>query len=160
MRDPEVNHARYGAELEATLAHLRGREEATVTPVSGFIAEHFRTRRLFYTFNHPTNLLLFRVATLIAKSLGARSLQRFRPDLIGEKLGDILLPINPAVRPGIAGTVSDWTDYVGLRYLLTGTGVVVQHRERRFYGLDDLVQHFYRVYDAAETSAPQRLSAV
>ncbi len=147
IRDPDFNRARYGAEIEASVAELRDREKATITPVADYIEKNFQHRRLFYTFNHPSNALIFRAAAMIAGAIGLRRLQPFRADLINEALNEILLPINPAVRLDVSETVSDWNHFTGFDYSFRPERVVAVGRNRRFYTPEEVVEHFYRVYD-------------
>lgn len=155
IRNPEVNRERYAAKVQGSIEELKNREKSTLTPISDFVAENFRKRRLFFTFNHPANELLFRVAHLLAKELGVRPLERFRNNILNERLNDILLPINPGIRDQMAPTVSDWDSYTGFRYSFNEGGQVILGKERRFYKTDELVNHFYHTYKGIGLSHPR-----
>jgi len=157
LEDVELNAARYSGVLGSTLEQLRAREKNTVTPVADFIEERCWDRRLFYTFNHPSNALLFRVAVAIGNVIGLRPMEKFRNDIINEKLNEILVPLNSVVRDRAKPTLSDWPLFTGLKFVLSSPCKVTNLKERQFYSRTELVEAFYRIYDFVQMEAAETI---
>ncbi len=59
---------RLAEEPARSLEELRARETHLDVSVTDYIAQHWQTERLFFTFNHPANRLLIQVACDLLKS--------------------------------------------------------------------------------------------
>jgi hypothetical protein len=86
---------------QATLAEMKTREleQGLDIKVSAFVEENFRITRLFYTYNHPANVVLYEVVRQLLDLLG-------REDLVVPKIKQELLrfddfPIADKVREGL-----------------------------------------------------------
>ena len=138
--------------LQATLQTLetREREQEVDIPISGFIREYFRERKLFHTFNHPSNEMLAYVIGKLAEALEIPS-----PGLPGtELLGSSRLYLHPGVRDALALTLADegimlLQETVTLReYVSRAYATYAQNREmitHTFRHLDKIDNPFLRV---------------
>jgi hypothetical protein len=138
---------RLADEPQSSLQELRTREEQLDVGVSSHIAEHWQERRLFYTFNHPTNELLLRVACDLLLAIGiAPNRQAIGPNY-REDL-DRFLPATPPIlakRLGLKfGTSTD----------TKGAAINIEEKTRFeqdkivIYPLADFVETTFRCLDA------------
>lgn len=52
-----------------SIIELQNREKSCDISISNFIAENYKTKRLFWTINHPTNALIFEISKQMVKIL-------------------------------------------------------------------------------------------
>jgi hypothetical protein len=131
---PDVGHQ--------SLQQLRLREAATDVRASDIIEEAWTTRRLFFTFNHPRTILLEAIARRLLRNAGIASGGRV-PPRFGEPLGLVVPPMVHAMRQALG------LDFGPEDEPIRGVRWPVQPGERPIqYSLQDLVDSFYRAYDA------------
>lgn len=116
------------------LDELAKRESALDIKVAPFIRENYRTERLFWTFNHPTQSVILDVARQVLSTLGIRDdLPKKAPK---EILNSTVYPILPSVKSAL-----------GLDFG-TDSKIVVRGAE---LGLLDTVTRYYSLYDKHQT---------
>ena len=151
LADEDYNRSAYGAVAAQSLGELRERERSIDVPVASFIDENFAKQRLFYSFNHPSNRLLFELAQGLARKIGLKQKYPFQPGLIPEFLSHIRPPVNPCLK-GTLAEASARRVYAGIAprdrtYVVTGRGNV------KLYTDLELASAFYSLYDQIELKA-------
>ena len=121
-----------------SLEQFRERETQCDVQMSDFVSERFQTERLFFTFNHPTSVVLCE----LAKRIGLFLSLPIEPGLArqGEFLGRVVPPVSNAIR-----------DELGLVYAdLPLVGVVSSGTGERRYEMDlaGIVRASYEAYDS------------
>ncbi|MFW7266353.1 WcbI family polysaccharide biosynthesis putative acetyltransferase [Gluconacetobacter sp. Hr-1-5] len=129
--------------IEASLAELRRREKDVDIKISDCIEEYGKGRKLFYTPNHPVNVLLFEMVRRMLYGIG---LNFDNPPSHPYTLSKINVPVYSAVRR-----------HYGLDNLAEGSFVGIDRLDytnssdtsstRVYEDLEDLVNVFYRFYD-------------
>lgn len=119
-----------------SLATLKNREVACDVIASDLIAVHERNRRLFFTFNHPTQWLLVEVAMRIAtlRGLPFDSARAAKHEPLSAVIAPSIdtLPVTAMRGPGV---------------ILGEGGTVTLERPNRFYNSEDLKALTYACYD-------------
>jgi hypothetical protein len=144
--DISFNQEHYSTIPETSLAELRRREQMADITITSIMEPLLWRQRLFFTFNHPNLLMLQMVATEILKVAGIK-IKEPMTALETEPLGLIQPPINPwivATRGIEEKTNSKWT---GLKVEKINSGNVLLGRQIN-YSLTQLVQCFFKIYDA------------
>lgn len=137
--------ARLETEAASSLAELQARELQCDVTISSEIAEHWRNKRLFFTFNHPSKWLLETVARRLLQCIACETQDTPAIHACAEPLDRII----PALLPVVA-------EYLGLQ-LPTGTlfkGCEIQLADQVkigkgvvYYELDDFIETSFRVLD-------------
>ncbi|ARE84863.1 hypothetical protein ROSMUCSMR3_03402 [Roseovarius mucosus] len=120
---------------DRSIADLMTREADCDIMISDFIAEHARTERLFFTFNHPSR----RVLNELCNRFMAHQNLAYLPDGTAEYLDRYLVP-------------SHWGNeclatYRGNDFTLGDEGTVTALGTERLYSPDELQAAFFEVYD-------------
>jgi hypothetical protein len=97
-----LDESRYDAtsvlmRFDTWLVNMREREKVLDVGISDFIAAEFRNSRLFYTFNHPTNVVMLEVCKTIAKLLSV-AFEDGRLLGVDNWLSSVSMPLHPSVR--------------------------------------------------------------
>ena len=138
--DPIDETAFAGQVRQVSISQLLKRETYCDVSISDFICDNLDRDRLFFTFNHPSRLVLSELVRRLAVELsldidippGPESLNRY---------------IVPSLWPGETAMTAD-DGYQGDDYALEDTGLVRRLPGRpRKYSLTELVQAFHEVYD-------------
>lgn len=119
-----------------SIADLIEREDDCDIRISDFIAEHARTERLFFTFNHPTRRVL---DELCNRFMAHQSLAKL-PDGTEEFLDRYLVPSHWGNNGGLA-------TYKGNDYMLGDEGTVTPLATVRHFNPDELQAAYFEVYD-------------
>jgi hypothetical protein len=137
--------ARLETEADSSFTELQTRELQCDVTISSEIAEHWRNKRLFFTFNHPSKWLLEIVARRLLQCIACKIQDSPAIDAYAEPLDRII----PALLPVVA-------DHLGLQ-LPTGTlfkGCEIQLEDQVkigkrvvYYELYDLIETSFRVLD-------------
>ena len=153
LLDVDYNEESYKDSWDATLNEfeIREKEFDTGAPVAKFIRNAASQVQLFYTFNHPTNRLLFHVAKQIARVIGVEAEFDFNNRVLIERLSDIQLPVNPFIKKTRINNGSTISYYVGYQTDGAGMRVLSAKDSRVIYTHAKLVESFYRLYDANHT---------
>jgi len=119
--------------LDETLAELRKREQEQKLDigVSDFVEQNFTRERLFYTYNHPANSVLYEVVRQLLNKLGCDDL--IVPKVEKELLRYDYFPIAPAVRK-----------YLGLQFTDDGEQYRVQNENMQRPQIVDKYLEIYR----------------
>lgn len=132
----------------SSLQELQSRERLGGVPVSDLIADQWTRRRLFFTFNHPSAALIAQYAIRVGKDLGLRPLRKIPPQLFGEPLGSLMMPVNPFVHATYQMPFGQFSAYRGAMVKATAHDVSFNLSKTTFYTAKELVEAFWRVYDA------------
>ena len=134
-------------EAPRSMAELRMREASLDVGIADHIAAHWQERRLFYTFNHPANELLIRVARDLLAYIGLTPDTSAAPAQFPEALDQFI----PALLPPLA-------ERLGLRYQGTtvtkGVGVNFADKvsyngsKHIHYPIEEFVETSFRCLDA------------
>lgn len=133
-------HAFAAQVKKVSLSQLRIRESDCDVSISDFIQHRLCTDKLFFTFNHPTRLVLAELATRITKKLNLETV-----DSLGEEsLNRYIVPsLWPTDRCGGTENV-----YQGDNYQLREGGMVERLQgPPREYSPTELTNAFFEVYD-------------
>jgi len=139
--DDDIKHSFYRlqpvredveAVLKETLAELRSREleQQLDIAVSGFVEQNFAKERLFYTYNHPANAVLYEVVRQMLDKLDYGDV--VVPRIERELLRYDYFPIAPAVRK-----------YLALEFDDDGKQYRVQNADMQ---RDDVVARYLDIY--------------
>lgn len=138
----------YPEPIESSLSELTKREEGLDLTISGRVQESFAIRKLFYTVNHPSNLLLFDMADLMMRSQG----QEFqRPRFHPYALSRINIPIYPRIRDRHSLILPEGS-FVGIsRHNLNVDAASASPKV--YEDWHELVTAFYQFYDSMYVGA-------
>lgn len=73
-----IKEKRVLRECEKSLNELEKREQDVDVKIQDWIAEHYRDEQLFYSENHPNNVLLYEYTNRILTFLGYEKTNRYR----------------------------------------------------------------------------------
>ena len=94
--------------VKASIAELQKREQTINFPISGFIEENFKKQRLFWTVNHPTNVLIFFISQQFMKILsGIDNCEYVIQNIDKELLDSYFTPILPSVQKVLNLEITD-----------------------------------------------------
>lgn len=133
---------------EKSLIELKSREERGGSAVSDLIEEHWTRRRLFFTFNHPSAALMAQYALRIGRGLGLKPMRQIHPAMLGEPLGTLALPVNPWVHQAHALQFGNFAAYRGAMVKSPAAGAPFNLNSTVYYSPTELVEAYWRVYDA------------
>lgn len=114
--------------FETALAESRQREVALPIKVMDFVERHMRQRRLFHTFNHPSNAVMWSVVTQFLQLISAKLEVPVPP--VNQYLGNVSASIPPELAEAVGINCAD--DHYRLNRAIVEPA--------------DLVRDFYRVY--------------
>lgn len=133
--------------IHSSLARLDQREMELDVRIADYLASYMGGGRLFYTMNHPTELVM---RELMMRLLGAASLAgSLRGDYIGSYLLDkIVLPFFPAIRDRykLYDNLQSY-DFKGVVIARIGRDDIELEEKAKFYSPLDLVESFYQCYE-------------
>lgn len=145
------------AEPEKSLEELKSRETDLDTTISSEISENWRTKRLFFTSNHPSSWLLETVARRLLNRISCD----IQEDPAIHKYGEPLDRIIPALLPVVAdqlglnlptGTLSKGCEIHLAEEVRLGKSVI-------YYELNELVEISFRALERQLTpDTPVRVS--
>lgn len=135
---------RYVPEVEASLNRLKKREELVDVSITGFIEKHFRKKRLFFTFNHPTMFLLRQYCKRILKKSGIPVRKKW---LSFAKDRELLNQFVPLVNPAVALPAgSDAGKHVGVSFQISQDNLVTIGKKKEYTSLE-IVKSYYQIYN-------------
>jgi hypothetical protein len=137
--------------FEKSLAQLRLREQDVDVTISDFVADEVGRRRAFYTPNHPCNFLLVEMARRLADRVDLLFSME-RAETFGYALDKIYIPIYSAIIRSQSVTFAETADYRG-RSVESATSQSIAIGDQKTYAPVELVEQFYRIYDAVFASA-------
>jgi hypothetical protein len=148
LQDLDWYRTNFADASERSLQELQSRERLGGSPVSDLIADQWTRRRLFFTFNHPSAALIAEYAVRVGKDLGLRPVRKIPPQLFGEPLGGLMMPVNPFVQETHQMPFGRSSAYRGAMVRATANDVSFNLSKPTFYTAKELVESFWRVYDA------------
>lgn len=148
LRSVDHNAERFADVPEQSLVELVQREQDCDVRMSDWLAEHRWTRRLFFTFNHPSRVALDELVRRIAQTAGLPDPAPSGGDVPFEPLGRWRAPLNPWVRSTFAPTFEDDGDFVGCDVELAGRETRALAPPVR-WDVPRLVERYYETYRAA-----------
>ena len=135
----------YESHYSLALSTMKERDLWVDIPVCNWVEEAAAERACFYTFNHPDNLILYKIALAVLENLGIRSNTGAGPRQT-PYLGNVSAAIPPGVPAAIGATwarnnytvereVKDWTslitDFYNLYRDVPDFNVLAEFNERR-----------------------------
>lgn len=132
---------------QVALQSLRQREQSSDIIVSDLLEEHWKRRRLFFTFNHPTSFLLIEIARRLGMRIGEDGDIDIYPEIFGEPLGTVI-PLFSTVREFADGRISAIGEFSRGMAIASMNGGQIAHGKARIYSLEQLVDAAYRAFDA------------
>ena len=128
-----------------SLAELKERESECDVTISPVIEEHWLTRRLFFTFNHPSRWLLEKAACRLLRHIDRAPRKNLPPHTGPEPLDRIIPALLPVVAKQLGLQLPAGTTYKGCAIeqesqATAGNRVV-------YYQLDDFIETSYRALD-------------
>jgi hypothetical protein len=145
LRSPDASYEEeWLAIARHSLVELQARERSLDVQIADVIDAQWRDSRLFFTFNHPTLLLLARVAERLLTKVGA-------PATLNSHNGHAE-PLS-LVAPPIIPQRSRFTNWAWASETSVGATISIDKRKVEMgskcsYTLPDLVAKFYCAYDA------------
>ena len=115
--------------FEKSILESTRRESDLPIKIVNFLLEKVRAVRTFYTFNHPSNIIMWEVVLQFAKLTGIAVNPSARP------------PVNPYLGEISAGIPPEMVDAVGLNFVESDYRVNGQ-----IVPFETLVADFYRIY--------------
>ncbi|MFC3124019.1 WcbI family polysaccharide biosynthesis putative acetyltransferase [Pseudoroseomonas globiformis] len=146
---PELRKT-YQDAVASSLAYLKEREDESDVKVSDLVVDGRGGMRDLYTYNHPTNQVMFRVFERITERMGVGPLRIEGDPLVRATLDGVVLPIYPflTVQNNLAPEAGSYTWLRKLPPEQRSTG-----HQHRAVELDEMVADAYRRY--AETGVTQ-----
>jgi hypothetical protein len=127
-------------EINKSLNELKRREEMVDIPIVDYIKENMYRERLFFTFNHPADLLTNEYAKRIIEHL-KKDINESEPDeLKAESLNQFI----PLVNCGV-GLPDNSNLYKGVEFSLDKNFNIITSGVKT-YNIDELVSCFYQIY--------------
>lgn len=148
LQDMDWHRTHFADAPQRSLQELQSRERLGGSPASDLIAEHWTRRRLFFTFNHPSAALMAQYALRVGKDLGLKPKRQIHPQLFGEPLGSLMLPVNPCAYQMHDLQFGQFTAYRGASLKAVTDGAPFNLAAPAYYTPEELVEAFWRVYDA------------
>jgi hypothetical protein len=130
----------------ASLSRLQTRETDVDVPISDYIEQAAKTRRCFYTPNHPYTFVLAEMGKRLADAAGI-SFDHARAAATPTLLDKIYIPTRPAIRRRFNLPFDRIPLHRGMEVTSTGGGQITLGKARSFMP-QELVTEFYRIYDA------------
>jgi len=150
--DDNYNESKYANVPEESLQELRRREQQSDIRIVDWIAERLWSQRLFFTFNHPAQILIARLALLLMRTCGINGLEKpNNGSSFGEPLGQFKTPIARWVFKKYGAAFSDLMEYKG-REIISIHGGKIFYGKSISYEVFELVENFYRVYDSSNNN--------
>lgn len=85
---------------EKSIENLRQREEKVDVPIVDYIEKNYREEQLFYTYNHPKNIVIHEYVKRILKAVGISSADEFTEEELNLAFGTLRInnfPVFPCV---------------------------------------------------------------
>tara|TARA_Y100000766_G_scaffold279221_1_gene287102 strand:- start:1418 stop:2293 length:876 start_codon:yes stop_codon:yes gene_type:complete len=142
LRSPKYNLKKFSKVPTSSLEELKRRELEVDVAITDYIEFNLKSAQLFYTFNHPSKLLLVEYARRILERLKLDS-NLNSVATIPEPLNRIILPINPISQGEEAERVIR-----GVSVDVNGGLSPKFTNAECFYTDRELIQCFYSVYDS------------
>lgn len=140
----DYNERVYGSVPDESLAELRARERDLDVTLCDWLESSYLKARLFHTFNHPSNRVLHRLAAGLAARVGLAQRYAYEDDLLPELLGEIRLPVSPAVRRRMGLPEAGNRVYAGFRS--DGAAQAGDAGRMRLYTDREIVEAFFAMY--------------
>ena len=129
---------------ERSIEELRKREASLDVSISDLIADEWRRRRLFFTFNHPSAYLLSEMARRLLLHAGVEVTRITSPGR--EPLDLVIPPVFERDAKILGSALGSSTTSRGAELLIDGGKV--QQGATRFYTHSELIEASFRAYDA------------
>lgn len=85
---------------EQSINNLREREKSVDVPIADYIEQNYCNEQLFYTYNHPKNIVIYEYVKRLLKSLGIEKSNEFTEEELNIEFGTLRInnfPIFPCV---------------------------------------------------------------
>ena len=131
--------------VERSLNELRDREKVVDVTISDYVRDNFRTKKLFYTMNHPKTVVLAEMLKRIVTSVGLEC----KPEHLegyAYHLQQINLPAFPIFQQRYMAVFKEEDVFKGVTADQENEGL---ETKPAFYDYVSLVERFYRIYDAS-----------
>lgn len=141
----------YPDSVAKSLAAQRARENSCDLRISDYIESMLQVKRLFYTFNHPTNDLLLELFHRLMSHIDISGSRQWSFDdnfLRSNALSYVIAPIHPAIQRRYCTMFE--TSGFEFRTIFSADGAVIDPMNLPVYhSTYELVSMFYKVYEEA-----------
>lgn len=131
--------------VELSLAQLRNRERGLDVAISDYVCQRFRSKKLFYSMNHPHIDLLYELLRRIYEVAALPFVPKMPPERFPYMLDQIDIPCVGMFRDRYRPTFAI-TDLIKGRSYSPETGAV-DTNVVQFFNWQELIDGFYRIYD-------------
>ena len=142
LSDPFYNKQEYGKEDAKSLDELKLREASVDIKIADFIEATRGQSRTFFTFNHPSSVLLIEYAKRICQHISGTTGNEDSIDASIEPLNQLI----PLVPPGIKCVEMGRSESKGTR-VLSVNGADIELGESATFTNEELVSQFYDIYE-------------
>lgn len=142
LSDPFYNKQEYGKEDAKSLDELKAREATVDIKIADFIESTRGESRTFFTFNHPSSVLLIEYAKRICQHIVGTKGNDDSIDASVEPLNQLI----PLVPPGIQCVEIGRVESKGTRVLAVN-GADIELGESATFTNEELVSKFYDIYE-------------
>src|SRR5262249_13130713 len=126
-----------------SLQDLRQRELQCAVGITDLIQEHWRSRRCFFTFNHPFSCLLLAIADRLLTLVGRRPALSLTSNHVAEPLSQFVPPAWPAITQALRLEFPTSTSSRGVRVDLSG-GLLRAKPGAAYYPPYELIETFFQ----------------
>jgi len=133
--------------VDSSLDELRRREQLCEVGVTDLIAEFWRERRCFFTFNHPAAELMLAVAGRLLSRADKPPKLVLQGSHVGEPLSPFVPPTWPAIADALQLKFPTSTSSRGVPVAFPG-GRTLLGSGAAYYSSIDLVKMFFHCYEA------------
>lgn len=142
LSDPFYNRQEYGKEDAKSLDELKSREASVDIKIADFIEATRGKSRTFFTFNHPSSVLLIEYAKRICQHISGTMGNDSSIDVSSEPLNQLI----PLVPPGIQCIETGRVKSKGTRVLAID-GADIKLGGSATFTNEELVSQFYDIYE-------------
>jgi len=135
------------AVVAESLDELRQRERQCAVGITDLIAERWRSRRYFFTFNHPVNDLLLAVAQRLLARVGKQTTLSLNGSHVNEPLCQFVPPAWPAIVEALQLEFPTSTSSRGVPVDLSD-GRVRSGSGTAYYTPRELIETFFLCYES------------
>jgi hypothetical protein len=151
-QDPAHNGGLYLTVPDDSIRELRIRESETDVEVADWITSNMGMRRLFFTFNHPSYIMLEELARRLLRALGLDvAAHAFGTSACSEPLGQFRCPLNPWIAQRSEFVFDESDLFYGHEVIGLKEGNVINGKPRT-YDSYQIAEAYFRVYDARKDS--------
>ena len=140
----EFNKDMYNGLSDASLAELKKREDLSSISIVDFLKENLHHSRMFYTFNHPSNILLEKMSREIISKMEISGDNKYGN--LPEFLDQFIPPVNCFSMSELGIKFKNVPEFKGVQFSYGENDRIVTGKQK-YYCLDEVIRCFYDIYD-------------